>query len=218
MKRSLKRSSLKGINNGKKELLDLVDDITGAIAWDKGRFPCRAARNTALNAGRTGCFEYFVSLLRGNVLGWETDRAGDGMPNNATAHVGEETQRPDEEAVQGSSDYEDCIDYESTFGHEGPLSPYSPTCETQYWGDTDPFRATEDLEAYNESKTEFKEEQEYREKRTKDRQEINSSDEEDTSHHEHGRRLLKSPVRHTSASHSSFSAHGISNGDTVEKQ
>lgn len=38
------------------------------------------------------------------------------------------------------------------------------------------------------------------------------------SHHEYERRLLKSPIRHTSASHSSFSAQGVSNGDVVEKQ
>ncbi|KAL5085304.1 hypothetical protein Trisim1_010742 [Trichoderma cf. simile WF8] len=209
-----------------KELMDLVDDITEAIGWDKARFPCRAARRAAINANRTGCFEYFVSLLRGNVLGWEADSARGDMPNNATAHVGEdaqkqndeETQRPDDEEVQGSSDYEDWIEYEIPFGHEGPLSPYSPNCETQFWGDTDHFYAREDLEAYIEAKTEFEEEQEYREKRAKDIQEIDSSDEEDMSHHEYERRLLKSPIRHTSTSHSSFSAHGVSNGDAVEKQ
>ncbi|OPB38123.1 hypothetical protein A0O28_0012270 [Trichoderma guizhouense] len=171
-----------------KELLDLIDDITEVFVWSKGRFPCRTARRAALNASRTGCFEYFVALLRGNVLGWEADRAGNDMPNNAAAHVGEEAQKQNDEENQSSddeempspSDYRDWIDYESPFGHEGPFSPCSSNCgstqywgdsdlcETQYWGDTDHFYARENLEAYAEAITEFQEEQEYREKRAKD--------------------------------------------------
>ncbi|KAL6795550.1 hypothetical protein J3E68DRAFT_351537 [Trichoderma sp. SZMC 28012] len=150
------------------ELLDLIDDITEAIVWDKGRFPCWAARHAALNAGRTGCFEYFVSLLQGNVLGWEADRAGDGMPNNVVTHFGEEAQKPDDEEVQGSSDNEDCVDYAGSIGHKGSLSPCPPSSKTQRWGDTDHFYAMQDLEAYIKSKRELKEEQEYREKRAKD--------------------------------------------------
>lgn len=150
------------------ELLDLINDITEVIVWDKGRFPCWAARHAALNAGRTGCFEYFVSLLRCNVLGWEADRAGDDVSNNSIAHFGDEAQKPDDEEVQGSSDYEDCIDYAGSIGHEGSLSPCFPSSKTQRWGDTDHFYAMEDLEAYIKSKREIKEEEEYREKRAKD--------------------------------------------------
>lgn len=201
------------------ELFDLIDDITRAIAWDKGQFPCSAARRAALKAGTTGCFEYFVSLLRGNVLGWEADKAGDDVPKNAVAHFAEEpkrpddkeTQRPNQQEVQGSNGYNGPI------GHWGSPSPYSSIGKTQRWGDIDHFYATEDLEAYTKSKRGFRQEQEYREQRAKGIQEIYPSNEEYMSHNEYDRRLLNSPYKNTSASHSFFSAHEIANEDAAVK-
>ncbi|KAK4081549.1 uncharacterized protein Triagg1_2290 [Trichoderma aggressivum f. europaeum] len=209
------------------ELLDLTADITRAIAWDKCQFPCSAAKGAARKAGTTGCFEYFVSLLRGNVLGWEADEAGDDVPNNAIADSGEEPKKPDDKETQkpygkevqsfGDYIYKDYM-YRGRMGHWGSPSPYSSMGRTQRWGDIDHFYAGEDLDAYAKSRRGLRQEQGYREQRATDIQEINSSDKEDMNHHENDRWLLNSPYNNASASHSFFPAHGIANGAAaVEK-
>ncbi|PNP52901.1 hypothetical protein THARTR1_06742 [Trichoderma harzianum] len=167
-----------------KELSRLVDEIGDAIIYKDNLFPCSAAENAAFNACRTGCFEYFVALLRGNVLGWEADRAGDDMPNNTIAGFGEETQKPDDEEapkpddeeapkpddeeaqkqndeeVQDSINDEGSIDYENSIHYVGSFSPLSPSCETQYFDEYDDLYAMRQEDA--KSRRESSEEKEYR--------------------------------------------------------
>ncbi|KAL7962991.1 hypothetical protein V8C34DRAFT_300920 [Trichoderma compactum] len=201
-----------------KELSTLVAKIGTTIVFNDDIFPCEAAENTALNICRTGCFEYFVSLLKGNVLGWEADKAGDDMPNNTIAHFVEETKKPnneeaqkpdnkeaqkqDGEEMQDSIDDEGSIDYENSTHYVGSFSPLSPSCETQYYDEYDYYYAMDDMEDLQEpdrSRRGSREEKGYRETRAGDIQEISSSDEDDMSHRERGRRLLKSSAGHISA-------------------
>ncbi|KAL7949985.1 hypothetical protein V8C42DRAFT_309151 [Trichoderma barbatum] len=155
-----------------KELLDFFSSTAWA-AHDKEMFPCWAAQRTAILACQTGYFEHFVSLLKGNVLGWEADEVQNEDSDDTTTDFGEETQM-----------------------------------FTEY----DIHIANEDFKADLKSM----EENDNREERVGDVQEINSSDDE-ISRHGHTRRRLESSARRPSASHGSFSVHGAGGGSVVEK-
>ncbi|KAL7946323.1 hypothetical protein V8C42DRAFT_320258 [Trichoderma barbatum] len=65
------------VNKRRREVLML---LLGSALWKihkRKDFPSQAARCAAIRACETGCFQYFLQLLKGDIWGWEADIAED---------------------------------------------------------------------------------------------------------------------------------------------
>ncbi|UKZ47066.1 hypothetical protein TrVGV298_001280 [Trichoderma virens] len=181
-----------------KELMAQIKKLSTASHFEKKRFPCWSAQYAAIMVCQTGCFEHFLSLLQGNVLGWEADSVEDEVPNNIMTNFREE-QKFDDEEMQDPTEEDDYV------------LPISPSCETQIFTEYDWAYASEERKAREKSI----EEKEFREKRAGDIQEITSSD-DDINTREGTRRLLESSASRISRPHGSFSSHRAASRSGVD--